>query len=92
MLTRKMQNKIFITVIRDVIPQFETVIRGGYKHFHNGAFFKRGKSNFKTIFCKKNQKIPIGNSKRKLQNMVKRKMTGMNCPGVDTHPFFLAKQ
>jgi len=39
------------------------------------VFFKETKSDFKTISFKKNQKIPRRNSKYKLQNMVKRKMT-----------------
>ena len=38
--------------------------------------FFRTKSDFKTICFKKNQKILRSNSKRQLQNMVKRKMTG----------------
>ena len=37
--------------------------------------FKKKKSHFKTTCFKKNQKIPRRNSKRKFQNMVKRKMT-----------------
>jgi len=41
------------------------------------VFFKETKSDFKTISFKKNQKIPRRNSKQKLQNMVKRKMTRM---------------
>jgi hypothetical protein len=50
--------------------------RGGPRHFHKGAIFSREKkSDFKTICFKKNQKILCCISKRKLQNMVKRKMT-----------------
>ena len=48
-----------------------THTRGGSTHFHK----KKRKSDFEAICFKKNQEIPGRNSKRKLQNMVKRKMT-----------------
>ena len=47
-------------------------IRGGPFFF---LFFQRKKQDFKAIYCKKNQKKLMHNSKQKLQNMVKRKMT-----------------
>ena len=61
-----------------VIVNWPLTIRGGSRHFHisGGPFFYRKKSDFKTIYIKKNQKIPRGNSKQKLKkNMVERKMT-----------------
>jgi hypothetical protein len=40
-----------------------------------GGFFLENKSDFKTISFKKFQKIPGRNSKRTIQNLIKRKMT-----------------
>jgi hypothetical protein len=53
-------------------------IRCGSRHLPKGGgafFFRKTKSDFKTICFKINQKIPRRNSKLKLQNMVKREMT-----------------
>jgi hypothetical protein len=52
----------------ELYPEVDTdiSIRGGVKE---------KKSDFKTICFKINQNIPTRNSKRKLQNMVQRKMT-----------------
>ena len=52
-------------------------MRGGFRHFHKGGGLEN-KSDFKTISFKKYQKIPGRNSKRKLQNMTKRKITNDN--------------
>ena len=46
--------------------------RGGYRHFH-----KEGPFSLKKKKSESNQKIPGRNSMRKLQNMIKRKMTWM---------------
>ena len=53
-------------------------IRCGSRHLPKGGgafFFRKTKSDFKTICFKINQKIPRRNSKLKLQNMVKREIT-----------------
>jgi hypothetical protein len=53
----------------DHIDQLPLTIRGRSRHFHisGGPFFYRKKSDFKTIYIKKNQKKPRRNSKRKLK-------------------------
>ena len=52
-----------------------TCMNRGDPDIRGPVFIRKKKSDFKPISFKKNQKIPVSNSKRKLQNMVKRKMT-----------------
>jgi hypothetical protein len=51
-----------------------TYFRGRSRHFRKGrgGFFLKKKTDFKTICLKKNQRIQRCDSKRKLQNMVKK--------------------
>ena len=74
--------------------------RCGSRHLHKGGggaffvFFYRKYSDFKAIWLKTNKKIPRRNSKRKLQTMVKRKMTKLEifCKNTCLPVYNLAKK
>lgn len=75
---------VLVFFVEFLIPFYHTctwcyncivLTRGRSETFPWRSFYL-GKTDCKTISCKKNQKIPRRNSKRTLQNKLKRNMTG----------------